>query len=276
LNLAAVSSHTFASWQIEQNTGNAINLGSYCTYNIGIGIYAENNTAGLMNDYSADTTIQGNFWHFAAVSAGPPQAVLDNVYGNVFRFSDVCYNGETQYPTNAIIHRRGNTTYPRHIIRPGDTKDVFSEQVDSSQSLIMSWGPGGSSDTDVTLYRVGTKRLGCSQLFHAQQGFTQAELSVSSASGVLALTDTAAIFVCTLTENITSVTPPTAVGGKAITLQFLQAASGGPYTVTLGSSWTKAGASYTMTGTAGKTDVLKFRYNVSLGTWLEEGRSQNL
>lgn len=102
--------------------------------------------------------------------------------------------------------------------------------------------------------------------------------TVSQSSGALDLSAVTAgyITVTALSANITTITMPTAVDGKEISIQFRQAASGGPYTVAFPASVHLAGGSYTMSTSASKIDMLTFKYSGTVSLWIEQSRSQNM
>ena len=98
----------------------------------------------------------------------------------------------------------------------------------------------------------------------------------SSSAGALSLAGVVVEFVeVTLTENITSITFPSAIDGFEFDLVFTNGA--GPYTV---SGWPAnvllAGGAFTMTATNGKRDRLAFRYHSDYAKWIEVGRTQNM
>ena len=99
---------------------------------------------------------------------------------------------------------------------------------------------------------------------------------LTSTAGAITISSTKGYNWITLTENITSITFPTAVDGKRITLRIKQAAAGGYTVAGWPASVLLAGGAYTATATASKTDVLQFQYEGATTKWVEVSRSQNM
>jgi hypothetical protein len=148
---------------------------------------------------------------------------------------------------------------------------VKLKYIGSSTWQVFSYGGNPKLDTGVTL---GVALLGSNNSFTAQN--TIVPVALSSTGTVAWNLNTAPSATITASGNITLSAPTNAITGTIYTLMFVQAASGGPYTLTWTSSAYKfpGGVQPIVSTGASAVDIFTFYYDGSVMRAI--GVSQNI
>lgn len=263
------ASNTFVGCESEQNAGAAFNADN--TYDTTwLGGYTESNDTGsgdkrtfvLTANSTGFKIIGGRHIGAGAYSATNGITGTTTGLGNVFM--------PTNMATGPTINELGKATLETVVSRGGvgvNSAGANSDAVNFSNATTPSIQMSGTTitaiDKDNTLWRF-------------VRSIVKDRTGKSSSAGALDLSavTTPEVSVA-LTENITSITFPTAVGERELGILFVQ--GGGSYTIAGWPGTAKlAGGAFTMTATNGKADWLLFRYSGATSTWIERDRSQNM
>jgi hypothetical protein len=242
---------------------------------------------GINGTLSAGDTITGGTSGATAVyrTGGAGMAVAAD-FGTSNNLNSIKTENNWGWPNWNLGHLAnlwGLSFYPKSWVS-GHSYIAYPQ---TSSSLYLYWATNNAADVITNRFHlnshvdVATLTLDACNLDIGANRIYSNQQNISSSAGTLNLSSVVAKqYYCILTESITNITfPPTPPSGKAASFRLVlrQAATGGPYTVTIGSGNGKfAGGSFTMTTNPNKTDVLTFAYNYQLGFWYEVSRSQNM
>jgi hypothetical protein len=232
------------------------------TYYVGISSATRIGATGGTKYFYLPSALGMSAWNQAVVSPDWPGTYTINRMCNLLKDSGICF--DSFYGAYDILGFRtpGTKSYPSLSIRCDGSLNWRNTDVVT---------PDGGNLRNMAAGVIGTDNC-----FQVTEGLIRKRVLVSSSDGILTLPNTGCYYSVTLTENITSIVLPTARDGKEIRIKFVQAATGGPYTVAGWSGVLLAGGSFTMTSTAGKADILTLVYDLGKTIWYEVSRSQSM
>lgn len=229
--------NTFSGFDREANTGYGFNTDHTLDTTL-IGGYSENNVSGAVNK-----TANGNIRMFGG-------RTVDSISG-VPSSSDLFMSSTT----GMSVHPSGGVGF---------------------NATPVTNGINAVSTSDMPLQLSGTTYFSLDHLNGvnlANKAIRKNGVVRSSSAGVLSFAGVTTSYIeVSLTENVTSITMPSAIDGLEVNIVFTNGA--GPFTV---AGWPAtvvlAGGVFNVSPVSGATDMLTLRYHSDLNKWVEVSRA---